>query len=253
MIPPPGTCELWVARSRTFAPHQGRLEELLTPAERAQVAGAGRDPDRRRLRLSRSLLRLLLARYLELEPARIPVERRCPSCGRPHGKPRLGGGHRLQFSVAHAADVLVFAFQAATPVGVDLEAVAAPDRRLPPELVELALTRGERRRLAQTPPAERWRAFLGSWTRKEAVLKQLGTGLSTPLTDLRVDPSTRTGRAELRAPGRAGADLWTTGFDLGPAHLGAVASAGRAPVLRVAELPAALAAPQGLPRSARRW
>jgi hypothetical protein len=59
------------------------------------------------------------------------------------------------------------------------------------------------------------------------------------------DPATRTGRVDLRAPGRARADLWTTGFDLGPTHLGAVASAGAAPVLRVAELPAALAAPLG--------
>jgi 4'-phosphopantetheinyl transferase len=243
VIPPPGTCDLWVAPSRVFATHQGRLDELLTPAERAQVGGSRRDPDRLRLRLSRSLLRLLLASYLELEPDRITVDRRCPSCAQPHGKPRLGGRHQLQFSVAHTADLLVFAFQASTPVGVDVEPVATNGRRPPPELVELALTPGERRLLAQAPPPERWRRFLHYWTRKEAVLKQLGTGLSTPLTDVQVDPVTPTGRVDLRVPGRAGADLWTTGFDLGATHLGAVATTGRAPALRVAELPATLVAP----------
>ena len=240
MIPPPGVCDLWVARPPRSAASQARLEELLTPAERAQVDRHRREVDRRRLGRSRALLRLLLARYLEQEPARVPVDRRCPTCGRPHGKPRLPGRGRLQFSVAHAVDLLVFAFQAATPVGVDLEAVAGPGRQPPPELVELALTPAERRHLAQAPPPERWRRFLGYWTRKEAALKQLGTGLATPLHDLLVDPAVPAGRVELRTPGRAGHRLWATGFDLGATHVGAVASAGRPPALRIAELPEVL-------------
>jgi 4'-phosphopantetheinyl transferase len=194
VIPPPGACELWVARLPRFAPHQDRLGKLLTHAERAQVDRHRQASDRCRLRLSRALLRLLLARYLEEEPGRIQVDRRCPSCGRPHGKPRLGGRARLHFSVAHAPDLLVFAVQAATPVGVDLEAVAGPGRQPPPELVELALTPAERRHLAQAPPTERWRRFLDYWTRKEAALKQLGTGLATPLHDVRVETGSRRGR-----------------------------------------------------------
>jgi 4'-phosphopantetheinyl transferase len=237
VIPPPGACELWVARLPRFAPHQDRLGKLLTHAERAQVDRHRQASDRRRLRLSRALLRLLLARYLEEEPGRIQVDRRCPSCGRPHGKPRLGGPARLHFSVAHAPDLLVFAVQAATPVGVDLEAVAGPGRQPPPELVELALTPAERRHLAQAPPTERWRRFLDYWTRKEAALKQVGTGLATPLHDVRVDPAARSGRVDLRANGRAGTRLWATGFDLDAAHVGAVATAGPAPTLRIAELP----------------
>jgi 4'-phosphopantetheinyl transferase len=224
VIPPPGACELWVARLPRFAPHQDRLGKLLTHAERAQVDRHRQASDRCRLRLSRALLRLLLARYLEEEPGRIQVDRRCPSCGRPHGKPRLGGRARLHFSVAHAPDLLVFAVQAATPVGVDLEAVAGPGRQPPPELVELALTPAERRHLAQAPPTERWRRFLDYWTRKEAALKQLGTGLATP--------STTSG-----STWGPGTRLWATGFDLDATHVGAVATAGPAPTLRIADLP----------------
>jgi 4'-phosphopantetheinyl transferase len=240
MIPPPGVCDLWVARPARLAGAQGRLEELLTPAERAQVERHLREVDRRRLRLSRALLRLLLGRYLELEPGRVAVDRGCPTCGRPHGKPRLPGPARLQFSVAHAGDLLVLAFQQGTSVGVDLEAVAGPGGPPPAELVELALTPAERRHLAKAPPPERWRRFLGYWTRKEAVLKQLGTGLAIPLQDLQVDPATPAGPVELRAPGRAGDRRWAICFDLGATHVGAVAVAGRPPALRMAELPEAL-------------
>jgi 4'-phosphopantetheinyl transferase len=244
VIPPPGVCDLWVASRPRFDPAQGRLDALLSPAERHHVDRHHREADQRRLRLSRALLRLLLARYLELEPGRIPVDRRCPTCAQPHGKPRLRGRARLQFSVAHAGDLLVLAVQAQTPVGVDLEAVAGPDGAPPPELVELALTPAERRHLAQAPPAERWRRFLGCWTRKEAALKQLGTGRATPLQDLEVDPAARAGRVALRGPGGAGARLWAAGFDLGATHVGAVATTGRLPTLRIAELtPQAVAAP----------
>jgi 4'-phosphopantetheinyl transferase len=236
LIPPPGVCDLWVASRSRFDPAHGRLDALLSPAERAHVDRHHREADQRRLRLSRALLRLLLARYLELEPGRIPVERRCPTCARPHGKPRLRGRSGLQFSVAHAGDLLVFAVQAQTPVGVDLEALAGPGGPPPPELVELALTPAERHHLAQVPPAERWRRFLRCWTRKEAALKQLGTGLATPLHDLQVDPTARAGRVLLGGPAGAGAPLWATGFDLGATHLGAVATTGRPPTLRIAEL-----------------
>jgi 4'-phosphopantetheinyl transferase len=187
-------------------------------------------------------LRLLLARYLDQDPAGIAVDRRCPVCARPHGRPRLPGGHPLQFSVAHAGDLLVFAFQTGTPVGVDVEPATGHGPEPPPELVELALTPSERRHLARSPARDRWRLFLGCWTRKEAVLKLLGTGLSVPLQDVAVDPSAPAGRVELRAEGRAGREVWASNIDLGADHVGAVASVPPAPKLRVVELSPVLAA-----------
>jgi 4'-phosphopantetheinyl transferase len=166
----------------------------------------------------------------------------CPTCAEPHGKPRLRGRYRLEFSVAHTADLLVFAFQAATSVGVDVEALAGHGWQPPPELLELALTPAERRRLDQVPASDQWRAFLRYWTRKEAVLKQLGIGLSAPLHDVAVDPAGPDGRINLRVDGWAGAQVWASGFELGATHVGAVATAGQAPELRIAEVPATVVA-----------
>lgn len=113
----------------------------------------------------------------------------------------------------------------------------------PADLLELALTPTERRRVARLPVPGRWPEFLRYWTRKEAVLKQLGTGMATPLHQVVVDPGDPAGRGELRAAGRAGAGLWVGGLDLGDAWVGAVATAASPPALRLAELaPAALAA-----------
>lgn len=53
-------------------------------------------------------------------------------------------------------------------------------------------------------------------------------------------PAAPAGPVRLRAPGRAGAELWAAGFDLGATHVGAVATAGRPPALRTAELPEVL-------------
>jgi hypothetical protein len=55
-----------------------------------------------------------------------------------------------------------------------------------------------------------------------------------------VDPAAPTGPVRLRAPDRAEARLWAAGFDLGATHVGAVATAGRPPALRTAELPRSL-------------
>jgi 4'-phosphopantetheinyl transferase len=234
--PPAGVVELWLATPAAFAADQGRLDELLTPAERAHADRHRREADRRRLRRSRALLRLLLARYLDQEPASIAVDRRCPVCARPHGRPRLPGGHPLQFSVAHATDLLVFAFQTGTPVGVDVEPATGHGPEPPPELVELALTPSERRQLARSPARDRWRLFLRCWTRKEAVLKQLGTGLSVPLQDVAVELSAPAGRVDLRVEGRAGGELWASDLDLGAGRVAAAATAGPVPEFRVAEL-----------------
>jgi 4'-phosphopantetheinyl transferase len=236
-----GRCDVWVAPVAAFAPYERRLDALLPPTERAHVQACRGEAARLRARLSRSLLRLLLARYLNLEPHRIDLERRCPACGRPHGKPRLRAAARLEFSVSHSADLLVFAFDG-TPVGVDVEPLANHPWLPSPELVEMALTPAERRRLDEAPVSDRWAMFLRYWTGKEAVLKQLGTGLSVPLHDVTVHPPGPVRKAGLDVAGWAGAEVWVRSLNLGETRVGAIATAGRATEPRMAQVPPTLAA-----------
>jgi 4'-phosphopantetheinyl transferase len=230
-IIPEQVCDVWVAPLEVFAPHQRRLHALLTAAERAQVQRYRREHDRVRASLSRSLLRLLLARYLRLEPHGIGLDRRCPACGHPHGKPRLRDVPGPKFSVAHAGGLLVFAFHGTAPVGVDVEPLGSDP---PAELVEMTLSPAERRQLHRAPARDRGRVFLRYWTGKEAVLKQLGTGLSVPLRHVTVDPSGPVRKAEW-----AGGEVWVSVLPLGEAHVGAIATAREVAELRIAQVPVA--------------
>ncbi len=128
-------------RQWAFAGHEAGLDRELVGEERPYVERAGRSAST--ARLSRAVLRLLLADHLDRPAAEIGIDRRCPVCARPHGRPVLtrseptaarsgdqpDPGATLQFSVSHGGDLLVLALSADGVVGVDLEPVEpAPPR-----------------------------------------------------------------------------------------------------------------------------
>jgi len=97
-----------------------------------------------------------------------------------HGKPALDGSDvgrtsALHFNLSHAGGFAALAVCRTHPVGIDIEQPRLVSRNLPQrffspdEAIELD-------RLADGPAWED--AFFRIWTRKEAVLKALGTGLS---------------------------------------------------------------------------
>ena len=236
-VVPEGACDVWVARPAAFEAHRHSLDALLSPVERAQVERFRAEEDRARARASRALLRVLIGRYLGREAGSLDLDRRCPVCGGAHGKPRLNGAHRLAFSVSHCADLLVFAFDGGAPVGVDVERldgqVDPPSR----ELMELVLTPGERLRVEEAPVATRAGLFLGYWTAKEAVVKQLGTGVSVPLASVAVGSPASSRRVQLDLDGRRDSTVWVRDLDLGPSHAAAIATAHEVTRLRVGEVP----------------
>ena len=233
-----GGCEIWIASIPEFAEHQSTLDGVLTPEEQAHIQHLR--GGRATARLSRGLLRLVLARYLDVPPAEVDVVRRCPHCGRAHGRPRLGGRHAtateaIEFSVTHGGDLLVLAFAGGGPVGVDVEPVGAlEDVRA--ELIDFTLTATERVRLLEIPAPERTRVFLRHWTGKEAILKALGTGLDVEPQAVTLPPFPVTGRASVTLPGSRSVDLWITDVDVGPAHVCTLATGHEMRELRSAHL-----------------
>jgi 4'-phosphopantetheinyl transferase len=178
---PPGE-EIAAARCEV---HVGRIQDL----RRAHLAllGAGEIERARQYRLAADtdrvllgavLLRLAAARHLGSQPAGLAIDRTCGRCGAQHGRPQLPGSG-LHASVSHSGDVVVVALTAAGPVGVDVEAVRAIDFAPVADSVCTPAERGDVRTAA---------GFYTCWTRKEAVLKATGEGLSRPMTDLQVSP-----------------------------------------------------------------
>jgi 4'-phosphopantetheinyl transferase len=233
-----GGCEIWIASIPEFTEHQAALDGVLTPDERAHVHRTR--GGRATARLSRGLLRLVLAHYLNLPPAEIEIDRSCPDCGRPHGRPRLRRRpetaiEAIEFSVTHGGDLLVLAFAGNAPVGVDVEPIGALED-VCAELLDFTLTAAERLRLLEVPAPQRRRIFLRHWTGKEAILKALGTGLDVEPQAVTLPPFPIKGKASVTLPGSPPVDLWIRNVEVGPAHVCTLATGQEVRELRLARL-----------------
>jgi 4'-phosphopantetheinyl transferase len=74
--------------------------------------------DRKRFIVGRGVLRIILGRYLHIEPNRVQF-----SYG-PHGKPYLAERHSdgaLRFNLAHSHEFAIYGFTRGREIGVDLE------------------------------------------------------------------------------------------------------------------------------------
>jgi 4'-phosphopantetheinyl transferase len=170
---------VWFARPRLDPEHVKLLDEV----ERDRCEALRRDEDRARFVTGCALLRAAVAGYRGGGPAAIEVDRTCPRCGRQHGKPRVRNADGLEVSLSHSGDVVAVAAAQGAAVGIDVEELGARSRDLP---VSLALSARETSALADLPARAQAEAFLGIWTRKEAVLKATGVGLNEALSDVSV-------------------------------------------------------------------
>ncbi|GAA2466202.1 4'-phosphopantetheinyl transferase family protein [Streptomyces mauvecolor] len=157
---------------------------------------------------ARAASRRILSELLDVAPAEIGLGRRpCPGCGDPlHGPPAvLHPDSPLWISISHTDGCGMLAV-ARVPVGVDVEVV----REFPiEELAPSTLTESERRVVLGAPGGDaRTQAFLRCWTRKEAVLKAVGVGITTDLSAVETRPES-SGPAVVAAgvPGTPGS--WT--------------------------------------------
>ncbi|GAA2735053.1 4'-phosphopantetheinyl transferase family protein [Streptomyces nogalater] len=125
-----------------------------------------------------ALLRAVLGRHAGIAPADVRVDRRCPDCSGHHGRPRPLDSPELGVSVAHAGGRVAVAVAHGMRAGVDVERsgrVTDAD-----SLSAAVCSPGEAEYVRAQHPALRPRVLVDLWTRKEAVLKLLGTGLRVP-------------------------------------------------------------------------
>jgi 4'-phosphopantetheinyl transferase len=126
----------------------------------------------------RGALRSLLGDYLGADPAAISLSYLA------HGKPRLDppwNSAGLEFNVSHSHGLAIYAFTRQTEIGVDVESI----RPMPnaAALMERFFSPQEVDQWRQVPEEGQLRTFFLGWTRKEAWLKALGSGLSFPLDE----------------------------------------------------------------------
>ena len=93
-----------------------------------------------------------------------------------HHKPRLRSGNPWGFNLSHSGDLALIGIGAGDGIGVDIEVLREVVGVWP--LAEQNFSANEYRELGRTPKERVSRAFLSGWTRKEACLKAVGSGLS---------------------------------------------------------------------------
>jgi 4'-phosphopantetheinyl transferase len=146
---------------------------VLDETERGRAAGFLRSTDRRCYVAAHVALRVLLGAQLGTAAGAVRLLREpCPSCGGPHGRPAVEGGGAY-FSLSHSGESALIAI-AAVPVGIDVERIPGPGVVAE---VSTALHPLEQAELAALPEQARPLAFARAWSRKEAYLKGIGTGL----------------------------------------------------------------------------
>jgi len=157
--------------------------ELLDGDERIQVGEFTSEPARRSYVASHAFLRRALGYHLGVHPGGLRFDRRCDHCGHPrHGRPRLVGGD-ASFSLSHSGPRVLVAVGRG-PVGADIE--DAGRSPVADGVVRRCCSPREQAWLAGLAPADRSQAFLGLWTKKEAVAKALGLGLVLPFSTFEV-------------------------------------------------------------------
>ena len=127
------------------------------------------EKDQHQFLISRGLLRILLGRYLSIDPSR--VELGFEKFGKPFLKSR-----QIRFNVAHSENHILLGFSLDKEVGVDLEKFLPDTNRMLP-LVNSICSPLERDLISNLSLRETEVALTRLWTAKEACLKALGTGL----------------------------------------------------------------------------
>ncbi len=161
------------------------LQQTLTPDELHRAQRFRFRKDRDRFVAARGLLRAILGRYLNAEPARLLF-----SYG-PNGKPYLSkttNGTGLSFNLSRRDDLALYAITRGREVGIDLERIR--DDLEPEKIAKHFFSPHEIAALQETPAHRRCEMFFTYWTCKEAFIKALGTGLTFPLNQFDVVPTT---------------------------------------------------------------
>ena len=172
---------VWGAYLDQPASFVSRMLRNLSADERTRAERFRLPQDRHRYIIAHGILRALLAQYLNVEPADLPLH------SLPHGKPVLApapSGNQIQFNLSHSHELALYAIGRGRQLGIDIEWTRA--QPLAEEVAESFFSPREVAALRALPQSRRSDAFFACWTQKEAYTKARGEGLRKPLDQFAV-------------------------------------------------------------------
>ena len=168
---------MWLVTTRNVPAAPART--MLSVSEKRRAARFRSDQLRNRYVAAHAALRVIVEQRFGIPAARqsYVVDT--------FGKPRLAGVPQAQCSISYSHDHVLVGVSAGAPIGVDIEAVRCVEDAV--DLMGTYYSEQEQLALGAYPANSLafYKSFLGVWTRKEACMKAVGTGLSgAPLSSL---------------------------------------------------------------------
>jgi len=177
--PPPKNlvlCEddvhVWRANLDLPAAQIQQLAQTLSTDEQERADRFYFEKDTKHFIAGRGLLRTILARYLDLEPAQLNF-----SYGS-RGKPAVANtiGRKLEFNLSHSRGMALYAFTRNRQIGIDLEYMRSMSDI--EQLAQRFFSPRESAVISSLSPQQKQEEFFKGWTGKEAYLKATGDGLA---------------------------------------------------------------------------
>lgn len=159
--------------SDTQIPH---LWQYLTDQERERALAFRLKNDCSRFILGRGTLRQLLGRHLNMKPYSVPLSEN------KFGKPFLVHDRKIHFNISHSHKIVALAISPHCQIGIDIEYIRIIEK--PDELAIYCFDAIEKNQYLRAPQSDKSHLFLSAFCQKEACLKNIGIGLSLPMTQV---------------------------------------------------------------------
>ena len=197
--------QVWRIPLDLDASHLENLWQSLSAEEQARAGRFRFGRDRDHFIAANGALRAILGRYLNRDPGQLLF------CRNSHGKPALArgmGDGSLRFNLSHSGSLALVGLTRDREIGVDLEQIRS--RVANEQIAERFFSPREVAMLRALPLPVRQEAFFKCWTRKEAIIKAIGTGMSLRLDKFDVSFSPGEPVKALRIPGQSkGQSRWS--------------------------------------------
>ena len=197
------------------------LFALMNDEEQARARRFVQIRDRYSFTAAHGVLRLLLGAMLRAPPRSLAF------AANANGKPRLEPPRGVTFNMSHSGGIVLIGLSRGFEIGVDVEALRPVHER--DGIVARYFHPDEAADFARIHPDKAQGAFFRCWSRKEAVVKALGVGMSLDLHRYRVTCAPDDAPQVLALEGDADPrPQWSLlDLDLGAEHVGAVAARRR--------------------------
>lgn len=164
---------VWCTSFKQLLPQVEQLAQILSEDEKNRAERFHFERDKAHFIIGRGLLRIILGRYLEIDPHQLQF------LYNPCGKPALvskKGRDTLPFNLSHSGDMVLYGFTRDRKIGIDLEHLRPiPDLE---QIIQQFFSVSETSAILSLPSGEQQLAFFQTWTCKEAYLKATGVGLA---------------------------------------------------------------------------